>query len=399
MNVFNGRRAKRLVLSLLATGLALAAGCTAVHSSPAADRIMPLGQTSFEQYVRETTDWIAKHRHFVTENPAEELAFQLPFEIRPAHPNGKGILLIHGFTDSPFNFRDLGEYFARHGYLVRAVVLPGHGTKPEDMLYARYEDWKRVVAEQTAILTKEVDEVYLAGFSTGGNLAIHEAYRNEAVDGLLLFSPAPAIRTSLVRLVPLVSLFTDWLKKPDEKTADVMPQRYRNAPLPALQAFAYSMDESYDDVASRPYDKPVLAFLAENDSIADTQKLLALFQKQFTSPDSRFIWYGTQLPESVNASDARITVRTDYLPREHIRSFSHLGLVFSPENPWYGRNGKNRFCLRGQSDENREKCHKGEDLWYGSWREDRDNHPYARLSFNPYFDWQAGVIVNVLNRL
>ena len=72
--------------------------------------VMPLGQSSFDQYVTETTDWINEHRRFVTDNHSLELSYQAPFEIKPAKPNGKGVLMIHGFTDSPYNFADMARY-------------------------------------------------------------------------------------------------------------------------------------------------------------------------------------------------------------------------------------------------------------------------------------------------
>lgn len=386
------------VASLIASITLSMTGCVAVRAQ-SDDAVMPLGQKSFEQYASETYEWMAAHRHFVSNNHKQELALHVPFEIKPEKPNGKGVLLIHGFTDSPFNFRDTAKELAEAGFLVRAIVLPGHGTKPADMLAIDYDNWTQVVHEQTELLAKETENTYLAGFSTGGNLAVTEAYRNTEVDGLILFSPALAIRTKLVNLVPLANLFIDWLKEPDEKTADVTLLRYRNAPLPALKAFSDSMNESFELLKNKPYDKPVLVFMTEHDSIVDTQKLLPIFQKQFRSRDTRLVWYGDKLPEDVQPIDARLTTRSDYLPEQHIRSFSHLGIVFSPQNPWYGPNGKIKYCLRSQNEALRLQCENNEEVWYGSWYENRDGHPYARLSFNPYFQWQTQLIINVLDRL
>ena len=133
--------------------------------------------------------------------------------------------------------------------------------------------------------------------------------------------------------------------------------------------------------------------MAQNDSIVNTQELLPLMQKQFTNSRSQFVWYGDNLPDGTIASDKRLTVLTDFLPKYKIRSFSHLGLVYSPKNPYYGINGKERFCLRGQDEKLLQYCHEGKYVWYGSWTENRDAHPYARLTFNPYFDQQVQMIV------
>lgn len=358
--------------------------------------VMPLGQSSFDQYVTETTDWINEHRRFVTDNHSLELSYQAPFEIKPAKPNGKGVLMIHGFTDSPYNFADIARYLADQGFLVRAVVLPGHGTKPEDMLPVNFKDWDRLIDEQTRILANDVSEVYLAGFSTGANLALHEAYENTKVQGLILISPSLSVRTSLVHFVPFAHLFIDWLRTPEEAAGGTTPFRYRTAPLQALETFKDSMDSAMIRVSGAPYEKPVLVFMAEHDSIVNTQELLPLMQKQFTSSASRFVWYGDMLPEGTIASDRRLTVLTDYLPKYRIRSFSHLGLVYSPENPNYGIKAKDYFCLRGQDERLLKMCHEGKHVWYGSWNENRDGHPYARLTFNPYFVRQMEIITEAL---
>ena len=75
--------------------LASLAGCiTFPHNG--VREVMPLGQSTFSEYVAQTTDWINTHRRFVTNDRLTELSHQVPFEIRPAVPNGKGILIISG---------------------------------------------------------------------------------------------------------------------------------------------------------------------------------------------------------------------------------------------------------------------------------------------------------------
>ncbi|MGI9500774.1 MAG: hypothetical protein ACR2P3_12090, partial [Geminicoccaceae bacterium] len=70
-----------------------------------------------------------------------EVAAVGPFELRPTPDGGdckgnadanydRGILLIHGLNDTPFSMWDLGSRFAKACYLVRGVLLPGHGTVP-----------------------------------------------------------------------------------------------------------------------------------------------------------------------------------------------------------------------------------------------------------------------------
>ena len=65
-----------------------------------------------------------------------------PFELKPSggyhagreKPYRRGVLLTHGLTDSPYFMRHLAAFFQENGFSVMAVLLPGHGTRPGDLL-------------------------------------------------------------------------------------------------------------------------------------------------------------------------------------------------------------------------------------------------------------------------
>jgi alpha-beta hydrolase superfamily lysophospholipase len=46
------------------------------------------------------------------------------------NPNGKALVLVHGLGDSPYSFRDIANHLAEQDYLVRAILLPSHGSLP-----------------------------------------------------------------------------------------------------------------------------------------------------------------------------------------------------------------------------------------------------------------------------
>lgn len=148
---------------------------------------LPTGQTSFADYQQQTRAWVNGHRAFQTLDKPTELAWNTPQEWRPVGTPRKGILLIHGLGDSPGSFIDIAPRLARQGFLVRTVLLPGHGTRPADMLNVSVDDWRRVVSEQAQILSREVPELWLGGFSTGANLALEYAMQHQQVNGMLLF--------------------------------------------------------------------------------------------------------------------------------------------------------------------------------------------------------------------
>lgn len=394
------RRAWPLWLLLIC--VVLLGGCASVPAPSA-----PLGQASFAQYRDETRQWIAQRRAFTDTSDAarrNEIDWNGPQEWRPQGALRGGILLVHGLGDSPWSYADLGPWLASHGYLARTVLLPGHGTQPSDMLTTTLEEWQRVVDEQTAILQRDLvamstdpraTRLWLGGFSTGANLVTHHAYGNPAITGLLLFSPAYKASTSLAWLTPIIRPIRPWLvTRPDMPALNAV--RYLNTPTNGFAQFYYSSRTAIRDLEDRPFDRPVFMVLAEHDSVLDTPALLDLFHRRFPHPQSRLVWYG-QLPDSPAAQDPRLHVRADHLPQYRISRFSHMGILFAQDNPLYGSNGSLRICWNGQTTDAFQQCQQGAPLWFSDWGYQEADKIHARLTFNPYLDWQNAIMQQVLD--
>ncbi|WP_170252811.1 alpha/beta hydrolase [Vogesella mureinivorans] len=372
--------------------LLLALCVTACTQTRAPDALPPLGQADFASYQAQTRQWLQQHRQFVTATPQDELAYNSPQQWRPAGAPRGAILLVHGLGDSPYSFTDLGPGLAAAGYLVRSVLLPGHGSKPADLMAARYEDWQALVAQQTALLRREGVPVYLGGFSTGANLVMLQAQADRNIAGVLLFSPAFKSDSSIDWLAPWVAPLKPWLRQPDEGTQQT-PVRYLNVPTHGFGLFYRSSSAVLSALAAKPYDKPAFMVLAEHDSVVDVGQARTLFQQRFTHPASRLVWYGRQAPAS---SDTRQLWQSDYLPQQRISQFSHMSVLFSPANPLYGQDGSLRMCRNGQEDAEVTACQRGATVWYSDWGYREPGKVHARLTFNPYFDWQLGVARSVL---
>lgn len=383
-------RKKNLLSIALVSAVLLLTGCATRQVIKT-----PMGQSTYEEYLEDTRAWVAENRHFVTDNLEQEIDFHSPFVAKPRFKTDKGILLIHGLGDSPWTYRDLASKLAEKGYLVHTVLLPGHGTKPADMIGVTSDDWNKAVEEQVALLKKEVPNVWIGGFSTGGNLAYSYASKDPDIKGLILFSPALEIRTKLVELVPIADLFIDWLRKPDKENQGVLPFKYGTIPVDGLNAFKHTMDDADEALKSKPYEKPVLVMMSANDSIVDTQSLLKLFDKQLVNPNSRIIWYGA-LPQDAENLSSKITVRKTFLPEERIETFSHMSLPFSPDNKWYGKNGKYRYCVNRSVKGYYEECMKAPQVWYGAYGTVDGDKIFARLTYNPYFFSQLKDIEEVM---
>jgi len=108
------------------------------------------------------------------------------------HEGGEvGVLLCHGFTGSPQSLRPWAEYLAGHGLTVSLPLLPGHGTRWEDMQLTGWQDWYAEVDRELRSLRERCSEVFVAGLSMGGTLALRLAAKHgEAVGGVVVVNPA-----------------------------------------------------------------------------------------------------------------------------------------------------------------------------------------------------------------
>lgn len=86
-------------------------------------------------------------------------------------PGDAAVLLLHGFTGTPYEMRGLGEALHAAGFTAQGIRLPGHEA-PERLITATREDWRRAVAAAYADLRARYRRVAVAGLSTGALLAL-----------------------------------------------------------------------------------------------------------------------------------------------------------------------------------------------------------------------------------
>ena len=91
-----------------------------------------------------------------------------------------GVLLIHGFTGSPQSMRPLGQFLGDKGLSVVGVRLPGHGTTWQDLNSRTSDEWVATVDAALDKMLRSHSEVFLAGLSGGGTLALECAARRPA---------------------------------------------------------------------------------------------------------------------------------------------------------------------------------------------------------------------------
>ncbi|WP_405017015.1 alpha/beta fold hydrolase [Kitasatospora sp. NBC_00070] len=122
------------------------------------------------------------------------------------HLGGRvGVLFVHGFTGSPQSLRPWAEEFAAAGYSVSVPLLPGHGTRWQDMQLTRWEDWYAEAERAFEELSADCDQVFVCALSMGGALALRlTARKGVAVAGLVLVNPSVRSDNPASVLLPVI---------------------------------------------------------------------------------------------------------------------------------------------------------------------------------------------------
>ncbi len=140
-------------------------------------------------------------------------AGNLPFLLKPKGAVKAAVLLVHGFTASPWEMRLAGEALARNGYLALGVRLPGHGTTAGDLVQRPYEEWLSEVENGYRLLAANQQRVYGVGMSTGALLLLALAHSHQ-IHGLVLLSPYLRLRHWLAPAAGLLRFFKRYQKRP-----------------------------------------------------------------------------------------------------------------------------------------------------------------------------------------
>ena len=126
--------------------------------------------------------------------------------------NKTGLLLIHGFTGTPYEMKPLSKYLAAEGYTISVPLLKGHGTKPQDLLSCSWYDWFSDVKENLFLLRKTCKKIIVIGLSTGGTLALHLAAHYQ-VEGVVALAPALILKEKKLKLLPFALHFKKYQSK------------------------------------------------------------------------------------------------------------------------------------------------------------------------------------------
>lgn len=305
----------------------------------------------FAEYIQHCQAIIEERRENIGDylvSPETVIQANSPFECLPqiASTSGAryGALMIHGLLDCPFTYRELGSHLQSQGILSRAILLPGHGTKPSDLMKVSYHDWLQAVRYGIESLKQDVDHIYLIGYSTGAALSIYHAMQDNRIAGIVLLSPAIKVRTP-------VDLFASWFNMVNYfgknrnwvyNVEEVDYVKYKSIPFNGVKQVT-RLTESIREMRNKhPLDTPMYMILSREDETISSHDAIDFFTSQH-HPDSKMLLY-TSLDHTY--PDSRIITRKAVYPDINVAHMSHPALSFSAKNPHYGQQGDYLYASR-----------------------------------------------------
>jgi carboxylesterase len=197
-----------------------------------------------------------------------------------------GVLLVHGFTGSPASMTPWGRALAAEGWTVRVPLLPGHGTRWQDMNLTTWHDWYGEADRQLRELQSRCTRVFVFGLSMGGTLTLRLAEEHGAeLSGIVLVNPS--VHTErwdrhllpvLQRVVPSFPGISNDIAKPgqDEVAYDKIPLKAAHslsdlwrtvkADLPRVNQPVLLLRSAVDHVVEASNAEYVLAHISSDDA-------------------------------------------------------------------------------------------------------------------------------------
>ncbi len=183
-------------------------------------------------------------------------------------PGGKtGCVLVHGFTGAPKEMRLMGDYPNENGVTVIGIRLAGHATQMSDMVRTRWKDWLTSVEDGINLLSDFCENIFVAGLSMGGILALMAASRYTINGSIAMSAPYTISNDWRVKFAKQISLFMPFLKKEQSDTIDQKTSKdhvdypaYPTRSIAELKKLISTLHDNLDQILT-----PVLLINSKND--------------------------------------------------------------------------------------------------------------------------------------
>lgn len=128
-------------------------------------------------------------QHF-TDGETKPACIGQPFFL-PSRHSRWGVLLVHGLMAAPEEVREWAHYLHNQGFTVYAPRMAGHGTSSADLAGRHAEEWIASVERGQRILECCCTHLVIAGFSTGGAVALQCVIRQPSAFQAIISISAP----------------------------------------------------------------------------------------------------------------------------------------------------------------------------------------------------------------
>ncbi|MBM0868516.1 alpha/beta hydrolase [Staphylococcus auricularis] len=200
----------------------------------------------------------------------------------------QAVLLLHGFTGSSADVRQLGRYLQKQGYTCYAPQYEGHGAPPEEILHSSPHVWfKDMLDAYDFLVDQGYDDIVVAGLSLGGCYALKLSL-NRNVKGIITMCAPMYIKTEGAMFEGVLDYARNFKKYEgkDQATIDQEMEAFHpTETLRELQSQIQDVRDHIDEVMD-----PIFVVQAEQDKMINTDSANIIYDE--TDAETKSIkWY------------------------------------------------------------------------------------------------------------
>ena len=182
-------------------------------------------------------------------------------------------ILIHGFTGTPDDLRELAKFLVSRGISVKVPLLAGHGRHWINLEDTSYYDWWKTVEDEVKDAIGKYKNIFLIGYSFGANLAFDISARYpQKITGVISLGISVFLRKEfLIKFfLPFFHLFLKKYRKVYIKKENIPEYEYSGSyvyvPTKSLYDF-YFFIKNYTKKELHKVTVPTLIIHSRDDAI------------------------------------------------------------------------------------------------------------------------------------
>ncbi|GAA1868451.1 alpha/beta hydrolase [Brevibacterium marinum] len=193
-----------------------------------------------------------------------------------AEESDTAVLFLHGITGSPAAWFPIARALSVRRLSVSAPLLPGHGTRWQDLNATTWSDWLEAARVEFDALSREHSRVVVSGLSMGGALALALGAGDSSPAELVLVNPALHIDSPLTPFLPVLKHVVSSVPAiaGDIAHPDRCEYAYDRTPVAAIASFASAQRRLCEDLWH--VECPVTLLVSGRDGVVGPRTLRTL---------------------------------------------------------------------------------------------------------------------------